>query len=67
MEPEHRRCPTCSQSLPRDAFYDSCAECKACKRHRSQQNRMLQARKLAAFERFVDVLIDLADRSGEVA
>src|SRR5215470_8303590 len=30
------------------------------------RNRALQARKLAAFERFVDALVDLADRAPEL-
>lgn len=65
-EPEHKRhCPTCKRSLPADAFYATATECKRCKRNRSQRNRALQARKIAAFERFVDVLITLADRTIE--
>jgi hypothetical protein len=66
-DPEQkRRCPTCRHSLDADAFYANCAECKDCKRRRSQRNRALQARKLAAFERFVDALVDLADRAPEL-
>ena len=42
------------------------AECKDCKRRRSQHNRALQARKLAAFEQFVDALVDLAERAPEL-
>ena len=64
---ESQRCPTCRESLPVDAFYVNCAECKGCKRLRSQRNRALQARKIAAFERFVDVLITLADRTAETS
>ena len=60
-----RRCPTCGHLLPQDAFYVNCRECKGCKRLRSQRNRAVQARKIAAFERFVDVLINLADRTAE--
>jgi phage FluMu protein Com len=60
-----RRCPTCGHLLSQDAFYVNCGECKDCKRLRSQRNRALQARKVAAFERFVDVLINLADRTAE--
>jgi hypothetical protein len=60
-----RRCPTCGHLLPQDAFYANCGECKDCKRLRSQHNRALQARKLAAFERFVDALAGLADRTAE--
>jgi predicted nucleic acid-binding Zn ribbon protein len=55
VEPE-RDCPTCGHTQPMDAFYENCSECKNCKRQRSQQNRAVQARKIAAFERFVDVL-----------
>lgn len=58
-----RECPSCRRSLAADAFYDNCSECKECKRGRSRRNRALQARKLAAFERFVDVLINLADQT----
>lgn len=65
-EPEQkRRCPTCRHLLARDAFYVNCAECKDCKRRRSQANRALQARKIAAFERFVDALVSLSDRTAE--
>jgi hypothetical protein len=61
-EPEQkRRCPRCGRLLATDAFYVNCAECKECKRHRSQLNRALQARKIAAFERFVEALVNLAD------
>ena len=62
---QKQRCPTCGHLLPQDAFYVNCGECKDCKRLRSQRNRALQARKIAAFERFVDVLINLADRTAE--
>lgn len=63
-EPEQgRRCPTCRRRRSADAFYSNCGECKDCKRGRSQRNRAEQARKIAAFERFVDVLIDLAART----
>lgn len=62
-----RPCRTCKQDQPATAFYDGCSECKACKRSRSKQNRALQARKIAAFERFVDVLFTLADRHGDAA
>jgi hypothetical protein len=65
-DPEQkRRCPTCRHLVDADAFYANCAECKDCKRRRSQRNRALQARKLAAFERFVDALVGLADRAPE--
>lgn len=59
---QNRRCPTCRHLLDADAFYANCAECKDCKRRRSQRNRALQARKIAAFERFVEALV-LADRT----
>ena len=65
MAEQKQRCPTCRESLPVDAFYANCAECKGCKRLRSQRNRALQARKIAAFERFVDALITLADKTAE--
>ena len=60
-----RRCPTCGHLLPQDAFYANRGECKDCKRLRSQRNRAVQARKIAAFERFVDALVSLADRTAE--
>ena len=63
-EPGKRRCPTCGQGKGPGEFYENCSECKDCKRGRSQRNRALQARKIAAFERFVDVLSLLADRTG---
>jgi hypothetical protein len=56
-----RPCRTCRQPKPATAFYDGCSECKSCKRDRSKRNRAMQARKIAAFERFVDVLFALAD------
>ena len=62
-----RRCPTCGHLLPQDAFYVNCGECKDCKRLRSQHNRAIQARKIAAFERFVDALANLTDRTAEQA
>lgn len=62
-----RRCPTCGRSEPAVEFYASGGECKGCKRTRSRNNRAVQARKIAAFERFVDALIVLADKSGEPA
>ena len=65
-EPVHKRpCPTCNRPWDADAFYPNCAECKDCKRRRSQRNRAIQARKVAAFERFVDALVNLAERSTE--
>ena len=66
-EPDKRRCPSCRASKPAGEFYAGCTECKACKRDRSRSNRAVQARKIAAFERFVDALIVLADKSGEPA
>ncbi len=62
---ESQHCPSCGRDLPGEAFYANCGECKECKRKRSQQNRALQARKIAAFERFVDLLFDVADRTVE--
>ncbi len=56
MAESKRRCPTCDIPQVADAFYANCAECKSCKRARSKHNRMVQARKLAAFERLVDAL-----------
>lgn len=65
LEPDQRRaCPTCDRPWSADAFYANCSECKDCKRSRSRQNRAMQARKIAAFERFVDVLATLNDRTG---
>jgi hypothetical protein len=58
-----RLCRTCAHPRSETEFYNGCAECKTCKRSRSKRNRALQARKLAAFERFVDVLVTLADRT----
>lgn len=54
-----RQCPTCSRIWAADAFYKDCGECKPCKRDRSRRNRAIQGRKVAAFERFVDVLVML--------
>jgi hypothetical protein len=62
---DQRRCPTCSVSKSGSEFYAGVGECKTCKRDRSRRNRAVQARKIAAFERFVDALIVLADKSGE--
>jgi uncharacterized protein (DUF983 family) len=63
-EPEGRqRCSTCSHSKPLSEFYAGVRECKACKRDRSRRHRADQARKLAAFERFIDVLVVLADKT----
>jgi hypothetical protein len=62
---QERQCPTCRRRKATGEFYANCSECKQCKRGRSQRNRALQARKIAAFERFVDVLFVLADRSAE--
>ena len=61
--PAHKPCPTCGRPWNAEAFYATCAECKECKRGRSRQNRAVQARKIAAFERFVDVLVDLASKA----
>lgn len=60
-----RPCRTCGENKPAAAFYDGCSECKTCKRDRSKRNRAMQARKVAAFERFVDVLFALADRHAD--
>lgn len=62
---QSRRCPTCCQAKAVGDFYVGCSECKACKRSRSKRNRAEQARKIAAFERFVDALIVLADKAGD--
>lgn len=61
--PQRGPCHTCSRPWAEAAFYNGCSECKACKRDRSKRNRMLQARKIAAFERFVDVLVVLTTRA----
>ena len=65
MDQSQQRCPTCRRTLPAGEFYANCAECKGCKKDRSRNHRALQARKVAAFERFVDVLAELAGRSAE--
>ena len=62
---QKRPCATCGRPWDADTFYANCAECKDCKRRRSQHNRAVQARKIAAFERFVDALVNLADRGAE--
>lgn len=63
----NRPCLTCRRPWSEEAFYVNCTECKTCKRDRSRRNRAAQTRKIAAFERFVDVLIVLADRTREDA
>jgi hypothetical protein len=60
-----KHCPTCRVSKPGSEFYAGVAECKACKRDRSRRNRADQACKIAAFERFVDALIAIADKTGD--
>jgi hypothetical protein len=60
-----RRCSTCDKQKPDSEFYSGGRECKACKRDRSRRNRAEQARKLAAFERFVDALATLASKANE--
>jgi hypothetical protein len=62
---QKRPCVTCGRPWSGDAFYVNCGECKDCKRLRSQRNRALQARKIAAFERFVEAFVSLADRTAE--
>ena len=62
---QKRPCPTCGRPWSWDTFYMNCTECKDCKRLRSQRNRALQARKLAAFERLVEAFVSLADRAAE--
>lgn len=63
--PGRKDCPTCREPKDASDFYAGCSECKACKRGRSRTNRAVQARKIAAFERFVDALILIADKAGE--
>lgn len=60
-------CRTCGHNKPATAFYDRCSECRTCKRDRSKRNRAMQARKIAAFERFVDVLFALAERHADTS
>jgi hypothetical protein len=60
-----RRCITCDKRKPDGEFYSGGRECKVCKRERSRRNRAVQARKLAAFERFVDALASLASKADE--
>lgn len=62
--PAKAPCRTCSRPWADSAFYANCSECKTCKRDRSKRNRALQARKIAAFERFVDVLVVLTSQTG---
>jgi hypothetical protein len=62
---DRKHCPSCRAYKPDSEFYAGVAECKACKRDRSRRNRAVQARKIAAFERFVDALIIFADNTGE--
>lgn len=67
-EPEGgQQCSTCRQRKAASEFYTGVRECKTCKRDRSRRHRADQARKLAAFERFVDALVVLADKTGEPA
>ena len=63
---QKRPCTTCSRPWDADAFYANCGECKGCKQKRSRNNRAVQARKIAAFERFVDALVSLAYRTTEL-
>lgn len=60
---ERSPCPTCTRPWSEDDFYANCSECKTCKRARSRQHRMDQARKLALAERFMDVLAELATKA----
>jgi hypothetical protein len=60
-----RRCTKCGKWKPDSEFYSGARECKACKRARSRRNRAVQARKLAAFERFADALVTLAGKTRE--
>jgi hypothetical protein len=62
---QKRPCTTCGRRWDADTFYANCGECKDCKRKRSRNSRAVQARKIAAFERFVDALVNLADRTTE--
>jgi hypothetical protein len=64
-ESGRKHCPTCRVSKSGSQFYAGVAECKSCKRDRSRRNRTVQARKIAAFERFVDALILIAGKAGE--
>ena len=61
----HQPCRTCDRPWAEAAFYANSSECKECKRGRSRRNRAEQARKVAAVERLVDVLTDLAERINE--
>lgn len=64
--PLHTPCTSCEKPWSREAFYGSGRECKDCKRARSRRNRAAQARKLAAFERFVDALVLIASQNQEL-
>ena len=55
-------CPTCGQARQPEEFYASSAECRSCKRERSQQNRAVAAQKVALVDRLIDVLERLADQ-----
>jgi hypothetical protein len=60
-----RRCTNCGERKPDSEFYSGVRECKVCRRDRSRRNRAVQARKLAAFKRFVDALVTLAGKTSE--
>lgn len=53
-------CSTCGCLGAPDEFYGTSTECRTCKRTRSQQNRLIAARKIALAERFIDVVMELA-------
>lgn len=55
------KCPTCRLPRQLDEFYASSAECRSCKRQRSQQHRASAALKVALADRLIDVLERLAD------
>lgn len=64
MPRDPQPCTTCDRPWAEDEFYEGCSECKVCKRQRSKDHRLLQARKIAAVERLVDVLVTLSTNAG---
>jgi hypothetical protein len=60
---EKKPCSTCARPWAQGEFYATGGECKGCKRSRSRQNRAVQARKIAAFERLIDSLAVLSAKA----
>ncbi|MET0956391.1 MAG: hypothetical protein ABWY68_10615, partial [Cryobacterium sp.] len=55
-------CPTCGLARSPEEFYATSAECRPCKRQRSQQNRSSAAQKVALVDRLLAVLERLAEQ-----